>query len=385
MLAASVLDPAAAAPLRWVTSWAPSPSAAAVQDPYSLLAFPTSRVEDQSIRMVVRVTATGDQLRLRVSNRFGVAPVALGPIVVARSAGGSAVQPGSGAVLRFGGMETVKMRAGASTVSDPVAFRAATGDALAISVHVISSGFPYTWHRDADTVTYVSPGGSGDHTTDPTGAAYTYAAASWFWIDGVDQRAGAVGSVVVLGDSITDGTETVESITWPALLSQRLAGRDAVVNAGVSGNRLEGPYTNWAAGVPAIERVAPDALDLAGVKTLIVFEGINDLAGGATASSVISALATIASLAQKEHVRVLAATITPYSEPGWTPAMEAAREQVNSWIRNARAIDGRIDFDAVLRDPTDPHRLNPLYYGDGVHPDTLGLKALADAVPLGEL
>jgi lysophospholipase L1-like esterase len=42
-----------------------------------------------------------------------------------------------------------------------------------------------------------------------------------------------------------------------------------------------------------------------------------------------------------------------------------------------------IDFDAALRDPSDPQRLRAAYdSGDHLHPNDAGMAAMAAAVPL---
>ena len=57
---------------------------------------------------------------------------------------------------------------------------------------------------------------------------------------------------------------------------------------------------------------------------------------------------------------------------------------MNQWIRTSHAFDGVIDFDAAVRDPSDPLRLNPIYDTGGghLHPNDLGYKAMADAINL---
>jgi lysophospholipase L1-like esterase len=53
------------------------------------------------------------------------------------------------------------------------------------------------------------------------------------------------------------------------------------------------------------------------------------------------------------------------------------------WIRTSRAFDGVIDFDAVMSDPANPLRLNPIYdCGDHLHPNDAGYQAMADAINL---
>ena len=63
--------------------------------------------------------------------------------------------------------------------------------------------------------------------------------------------------------------------------------------------------------------------------------------------------------------------------------MEARR---NLALSENMTVDGVIDFDAALRDPARPARLDPrLDSGDGLHPSLAGYRAMADAVPLGLL
>jgi hypothetical protein len=46
-----------------------------------------------------------------------------------------------------------------------------------------------------------------------------------------------------------------------------------------------------------------------------------------------------------------------YPFPGfWTPALEAKRQAFNQWMRTSNAYDAVIDFDQVLRDPSQPSR-----------------------------
>jgi lysophospholipase L1-like esterase len=43
-----------------------------------------------------------------------------------------------------------------------------------------------------------------------------------------------------------------------------------------------------------------------------------------------------------------------------------------------------VDFDAALRDPGQPTRLNPAWdSGDHLHPNDAGYQVMAQAVPLG--
>jgi lysophospholipase L1-like esterase len=82
--------------------------------------------------------------------------------------------------------------------------------------------------------------------------------------------------VVVIGDSITDGATASldQDQRWTDHLAARLAPRGvAVVNAGISGNRL----LSDGMGESVLARLRRDALDQPGVASVIVLIGINDI------------------------------------------------------------------------------------------------------------
>jgi hypothetical protein len=56
---------------------------------------------------------------------------------------------------------------------------------------------------------------------------------------------------------------------------------------------------------------------------------------------------------------------------------------VNTYIRQTHDFDGYIDFDALMRDPSDPTKLKATFdFGDHIHPNDVGTKAMADYVSL---
>ena len=352
--------------------------------------FAAQQANDQSVRSIVTVTSPGDKVRLRLDNRFGSRAVRFGPVRVGLRSAGPALVGGSNRQVRFGGLADVTIPVGGQVVSDPVAFPLQAGDTIAVSMHVVGLSGRVTWHKIAHAVSYVSDPRSGDQTADYSGLGYQTMAQSWFWMVGVDQQSSFPGTVVALGDSITDGYPVIlgEQHTWPGIVATRLAAaaaplRHAVVNAGIGGNRLTGVISPEC-GPSALDRLNHDALDLPHVTHLIVFEGTNDLGSGASAGQVIAALQQIVVRAHQRGIKVIGATITPRADLIWNnTTMEPARLVVNRWIRTAGAFDGVIDFDAVLRDPTNPHQLAPAFdSGDHVHPSALGYEALGNAVNL---
>jgi lysophospholipase L1-like esterase len=62
---------------------------------------------------------------------------------------------------------------------------------------------------------------------------------------------------------------------------------------------------------------------------------------------------------------------------------EAIRQAVNTWIRTGGAFDGVVDFDQAMADPANPHALTAAYdSGDHLHPNAIGMQAIANAVNL---
>jgi lysophospholipase L1-like esterase len=126
-------------------------------------------------------------------------------------------------------------------------------------------------------------------------------------------------------------------------------------------------------------------------RTLIVYEGINDIIWEPhelNPQAIIAGLRQIAVQAHLDGIRVIGATISPaggYAE-GFDAQQEAVREAVNRWIRDSHVFDAVADFDAVLRDPADPQRIAPMYdSGDHLHPNDAGYAALANALKLDEV
>lgn len=148
------------------------------------------------------------------------------------------------------------------------------------------------------------------------------------------------------------------------------------------------------AGESALHRFHRDMLNQIGVSDVIFLEGINDIGVGNTTGPYVSAdqlaagMKKIIAEAHARDLKVFGGTVTPFQGAAYyTAAGEAEREAVNKWIRTSGAFDGVIDFDAAVRDPNHPLRLNPLYDTGGghLHPNDLGYKAMADAINLSLL
>jgi lysophospholipase L1-like esterase len=381
-LLVAAASPAHAAPVRWVGTWAAAPSSGVGTE----TGYP-----NYSIRNTVHVSAGGREIRVRLSNAFGRTPVVFGQVTVARAAGPDTplALPGTMRTLTFGGAQSITAPPGADVVSDGVALTVPADSDLLVSVYTPQPGGPVNFHNLAMQNSYFTR--DGNHTAEESAAAFRERTTNWHFVSGVDVRSSTLsGSVVALGDSITDGANSTwgANLRWPDQLADRINTRMGVLNAGISGNRLlrDGEW----AGPNALARLNRDVLTQSGVRSVIVFEGINDIQQTpheTDPAKIIAALKQIASRAHDRGLRVIGATITPFK--GWnsyTEELESVRQTVNAFIRASKDFDAVVDFDAVIRDPADPQRIRPDYdQGDHLHPGDKGFEAMAKAVKIATL
>ncbi|UUU29732.1 SGNH/GDSL hydrolase family protein [Streptomyces sp. CA-210063] len=370
----------------WTGSWAASTSGYTAVGPWT----------DRTLRLVVHTSAGGPRVRIRLDNTFASAPVRVGSATVALQAAGAAARS-TPVPLSFRGASGTEIPAGAQAFSDPLGFEVPPDTNLLVSFHLPETITSAPVHRLAQQTSYVSE--PGDHAGDGSAAAYTSTLTTWPLLTGVDVGGGP-GSVVLLGDSITDGEKSTVGANrrWPDVLADRLLGQRevphyGVLNQGISANRVvadrypgDGVSTDTG-GVSALHRLDRDVLAQTSARTAVVFQGVNDVRWGATADDVIAGLREIAARGHERGLRMLVATIAPCEgEARCTAAADAQRVAVNEWIRGNEEFDGVLDFDAVLRDPERPTRMLPLYdSGDHLHPGNAGLAALAESVDLSLL
>ncbi|MEE1926904.1 SGNH/GDSL hydrolase family protein [Streptomyces sp. TRM 70351] len=372
----------------WTGTWATSTGGYRAVGPW----------KDRTLRLVVHASAGGTTARVRLANTFAAAPVEIAAASVAvRRSGAQAVS--APVPLSFGERPGVRIPAGARAVSDPVDFTVPAGGDLLVSLHLPGTVTAAPVNTFAMQRSYASADGAGDLTRATGATGYRAELTSWPFLTGVDV-AGGPGSVVTLGDSITAGEDSTVGANrrWPDVLAERLraggvSGVPAygVLNHGISANRIvtdrypgDG-VSNDAGGVSAQHRLERDVLAQPGVRTVVLFEGVNDLRAGTSAQDVIAGMRAIAERSRARGLRVVGATVSPCG--GWpdcTAAMDRERRTVNAFVRdNGGVFDAVLDFDAVLRDPAAPHRLLPAYdSGDHLHPGDAGLRAVAHSVDL---
>ena len=219
----------------------------------------------------------------------------------------------------------------------------------------------------------------------------------WEFLKGVDVLADAAdGAVVTFGDSITDGALSTYDTNsrWPDVLARRLHDDKktsglGVLNEGIGGNRVLHDDT----GPSALARFDRDVLAQAGVKYLVIMEGINDIGNATnpvkprdpvTAVEIIAGLQQLTERAHIHGIKVFGATLTPYVGAKYQSAEgEIMRTAVNDWIRSSKSLDGVIDFDLATRDQSNPSVFSKVAdSGDHLHPGDSGYKAMGDSIDL---
>jgi lysophospholipase L1-like esterase len=375
----------------WISSWVAS----------SQLAGPDDLVvADCTLRQTIHVTLGGPRVRLRLSNAYGGSVLPVTEVCVALPRGGragvSAVQAGTSRRVTFGGQPGVAIPPGAETVSDPLDFDLAAGSNLTVTLHLAGgqalSGI--TSHPGSRTTSYLAAG--NQVTADDLAGARP--ADQWYFLGGLDTQAPAgAAAVAILGDSLTDGrgSTTNGNDRWPDLLfarlqSERATSGVAVLNLGMGANLV----LSDGLGPGALARLDREVLAAAGIRWLVVFEGVNDIgtaepdhtAQQNVVHDLINAYRRIISRGRELRLLVFGATLTPFGgHVGYDDSggqREAARQAVNHWMRTSHEFDAVLDFDQAVRDPGNPRRLLPRFdCGDHLHLSPAGYQALANAVP----
>ena len=334
-----------AKPPVWIVTWS-----ASQQIPEPQNALPADDLRDATVRQIFHLSAGGTALRVHLSNAFGTEALHFNSVHIAKplTPASAAIDPTTDKALTFAGSPDVSIPPGAEFVSDPIADPVAALSDLAVTFYIEVPPATETGHPGSRATSHFVHGDLV-RAADLSEAKHVD---HWYQISAIDVLSDAkAASVVVLGDSITDGhgATTNGNDRWTDILASRLQTlrdtRDVgVSNQGIGGNHL----LTDGLGPNALARFDRDVLAQAGVRWLIVFEGVNDLGGLARTAevpvaghvarvrSVLAAYAQIIARAHAHGIRVIGATITPYVgsdyyHPG--PLSEADRQAVNQWIR----------------------------------------------------
>jgi lysophospholipase L1-like esterase len=361
--------------LLWTGTWAASP----MRDDAG------KGFNRQTLRQIVHTSAGGHMARIHISNLFGTQPLTVADVHIAQRSRGSSIVAATDRKVQFGGFFSVTVQPGTEAISDSVDFQTPRQADVAISIYLPNPIGLVTYHPSGFQTNYIADGDiSGSTSISPIKTTQSY----YFLVNLDVQDQAARGSVVTLGASITDGYASTADANrrWSNDLAQRLvdAGLNiGVLNQGIGGNRLLAA----GAGDSAETRFDRDVLSQPGVRWVIFSDDpINDLGSTVpppTGDLLIAGIERLIARAHQKQIKFICSTLTPYQGAAyWTTAGEAAREQINAFLRGKNSgCDAVIDQDAATHDPLHPTQFLPAYdSGDHLHPNDAGLQAIADTV-----
>ncbi len=358
-----------------------------------------------TVRDLVTVALGGQAVKFRVSNLWGTQPLVIGAATVAQSAGGSATVPGSSHTVTFDGAPSVTIPPGQAMYTDQVQMSVTQNETLAISLWVQSTTtVSLHWCCTTSPIRgYFTANGRGNVTGSANLLGIGYQSTQIRFVDSVDVlETTGQPSIVVVGDSITDGYNS--TLRWTHVLQERIdslpaSEQRAVINEGISANALLPPSSTAptddtkSGGLPGLTRLAADALQQPGVGEVVLFLGTNDLWFGSNASELIAGYQQAIAQAHAAGIRIVGVTLLPRStdkDEYWSPADQENLVAVDNWIRTSGAFDGVLNMAPVMADvyngQCNPAALFPPYdSGDHLHPSPAGQTAFADAIDTATL
>jgi lysophospholipase L1-like esterase len=396
LFGAAALALAAPAQAEWVASWTAAPHAPlGTEGPFAAASY-----DNVTITQILRVSEGGTRLRVKLSNRYGPAPLEIGAARIVQIDANNQEIAGTARTLTFGGEPGAVIPRGAPFVSDVVAVDLPDLARLKVELYLPRPTGPCTCHlTGTDELAVSPPGNFVGKPFEPVSKSLFRAFLAGIEVDSPD----ALGTIVAYGDSITDGVGSTpgQNRRWPDILADRLqeAGLEwAVANQAISGNRVLSPGM----GESALARFDEDVLSLPNVKYIIVFEGVNDIGNRfgrrgpnqpnfpgldqpeITVEQMIAGYKQIVARAHEKGIKVIGSPIGPYMGAAyWSEEGEAARQAINAWILNSGTFDATVRLDTAFADPAEPRQMRDGFHmGDHLHGSDAGLKAVGDSIDL---
>ena len=371
---------------RWVTTWSTSPSTLPGEDD------PDDSLQNQTLRLIAHSSVGGNSVRIRLSNAHGNKTIFIGAASIALQLEGSSIQSDTSKPLQFAGQPSAFIPKGAVIFSDPLKYDLPEMTNLSVSLYLPEDNGFLTAHALSNQTNYVSDNSDQTNSLNLTDQTET---AAWPLLTAIDViNANSISAIAIVGDSITDGWGSTASANqrWPNHFTRRLfadsgSKKYAVVNAGISGNRVT-TQGNSLFGQNLQARFERDVLALSNVTHMVLMEGINDIGMSPkgdliSAAQVIGGYRQVMARAHAQGIKVIGATLTPYEGAAYfTTEGEVVRQEINAFIRSGGEFDGVIDFEKAVQDPANPSRLLPEFTEDNLHPNDAGYAAMANIVEL---
>ena len=421
---------------KWVTAWGTTPAKINMNG----MSVIGSLVGDVTVRTVINPSASGEKIRIKLSNYYGDKPLKIKSITAAYSKGKSKIDENSIKIVTFNdGSPDVSVAPGEEIYSDDISLPVTANQPIAFSIFIneyqdvgtmgLSGGTSYFTTGDAtrtedydllktvldeddmlDIMSKILEGFTGSGSIDIK-LAYDFIKFIPA-ITSVDVLTDASGySIIVVGDS------TVAN-DFPEYLAQAIYQQDSVDNVGVAGKGLIGNMLlspglglgTYIDGDSLYSRFGRDVLEQAGVEYVVLKIGANDIIYPVskdvlaqypgmrqpTAQDMIEGYRRIFKLCHQEGIKVVVVSITQWkgntrdyfdegsqyirNEDEFQKDWQIAKD-VNEWLANTDEHDGFVDFTEISANPLDKDALPAEYSVDGMNPSEICQRLWANSFP----
>lgn len=406
---------------KWICAWGTAPTEIGIDGYENIAAY----IGNVTARTVITPTASGSKLRIRVSNYYGNDVMKLTRVTVAKSLGGSKIDPDSVKMVTFNeGQPFVSVPAGKEYYSDPITYDVVAGEDIAISIYIedftevktmglsggetyLALGDDYSVRPTMDIGTMMDSQELMEYLAKITGSEVDIKLAFSFvkvvpCLASMDVLSDENAySVVVVGDSTV-------SNEFPKYLAEAINAKGitnvGIVGKGIIGNRLLGDglgYGSLIFGEALVDRFQRDVLSQSGVKYVVIKIGANDIIHPVcndivqqypgikqpTWQEIGLGYRKLFQMCHNAGIKVIALSITPWrgatrdylgtgakyvrSEEEFLADWQIA-QNVNKWLSTTTEHDGFFDLNEFSANPKDPAAFYPEYTIDGIHPsDTM--------------
>lgn len=376
---------------KWVACWG---NATSIKDQTEGM-----YAKDLTLRYPIELCFSGSHLRFHFSNLTGTEPVSFTANVANTTSDGRTILPSTLQKITVNGSDVIRLEAGqAELESDAILFPGKRGDKIAVSMYLegftqlnaavlvkgpLSNGF-YTYGNYADQAVL------------PTKLTWK---TNWFYflntVDSFTEEKNR--ALVCFGDSIT-------AQDWPDYLTLRCKAEEhenvSIIRRAVCGTRILRQYdcVRYAAYGIKGETRFPIEMNVAGADTVLIQHGINDIIHpvGVEVNEFrpMSDLPTTEEMirgyrefyirkARELGLSVWGGTLLPiYGWRTYAEFREVLKNDFNRWLRTTDELDGCVDFDKAICDPSDNRKFaDGCDAGDHLHPSALGYRRMAECVP----
>lgn len=369
-------------------------------------------VENITQRTVFSNNLSGEKVKIRFSNKYGKHSLVLDKVAIARLPQGEQKVCGY-TVLTKGAKEKIVIGAGEEFYSDAADWTVAAGEDIVLFVYMKEKQpvecAASVWSVRCCTTRYRA--GCAECPAEMCGDGwresreiFPYAEAD---VNKPNMIVGVTGIMLYTDDAVKTVALFGDSITHMSYFSDALlrrfmkdrAGRVAVVNCGIGGNRLlrdasfvpDADGNGACFGAAGVRRFERDVFSDSAPDLVVALEGVNDIMHPhvfahadeiVTAAELEKGMRKIIDICRTHGALILAGTVMPFWDDQyaeWFAGAEEVRNAYNRWLREKADADGVIDYAAAVADENNHSAMRDgLHIGDGLHPNTKGGEVMAE-------